>query len=69
MTPDLRVDGILYLSMKEGETAEEAEDRFLKLLKSVGIEYSEYDASVDYTSRRKIFYFFKKGRLRTYAAA
>lgn len=46
MAPDLRIDGILYLPMKEGESAKEAEERFLELLKSVGIEYSEYDVSV-----------------------
>lgn len=43
---DLRFDGILYMPMQENESMEEAEDRFLKLLEGVGIEWSEFSTSV-----------------------
>lgn len=43
---DLRFDGILYMPMQENETQEEAEERLLVLLESVGVEYSEFTTSV-----------------------
>ncbi len=36
------LDGIFYLKMHEGETKEEAEERFLDKLDAVGIEYTDY---------------------------
>lgn len=36
------LDGIFYLKMYEGETKEEAEERFLNKLDAVGIEYIDY---------------------------
>ena len=34
---ELKVEGIFYLSMLDGETEEQAIDRFNKLIESVGI--------------------------------
>ncbi len=36
------LDGIFYLKMYEGETQEEAEERFLNKLDAIGIEYIDY---------------------------
>ena len=35
--------GMLYLEMKDGETKEEAINRLIHLIRSVGVDYNCYD--------------------------
>lgn len=47
MERELKLDGVLYIKMKDNETKEEAEKRLLKLLDDIGICVSDsYDTEV-----------------------